>query len=205
MNKLKTIDIKGKKYVDVAERVRYFNETYPKGMLVTKIVKDEPPIIMMKAIAYPDASDKGRYFVGFAYEKEGSTFINKTSYVENCQTSAVGRSLGLMGIGIDTSIASADEVGNAMAQQNNPQKFIQPQPKSDEDLAKEIDEADIDPEIDAKDKLIAEICEIGKDKGYSAGDIRANMEKKYHKDLADITIEELEEYLGLIKRQKPKI
>jgi hypothetical protein len=52
-----------------------------------------------------------------AYEKEGSSFINKTSYIENCETSAVGRALGMYGIGIDTSLASADEVANAVTQQ----------------------------------------------------------------------------------------
>ena len=59
---------------------------------------------------------------GLAYEKEGSTFINKTSYIENCETSAWGRALGNLGIGIDTSIASAEEVGNAIKQQNKPKQ-----------------------------------------------------------------------------------
>ena len=55
---------------------------------------------------------------GTAYEKEGSSFINKTSYIENCETSAVGRALGFAGFGIDTSIASAEEVMNAQYQQS---------------------------------------------------------------------------------------
>ena len=54
---------------------------------------------------------------GHAQEKEGSTFINKTSYIENAETSAIGRALGLLGIGIDTSIASAEEVSTAIANQ----------------------------------------------------------------------------------------
>ena len=54
---------------------------------------------------------------GTAYEKENSTFINKTSYIENCETSAVGRALGMIGIGIDTSVASYEEVSNAIKQQ----------------------------------------------------------------------------------------
>ena len=54
---------------------------------------------------------------GYAYEKEGSTFINKTSYIENCETSAIGRALGIFGIGIDGSVASAEEVRNAKANQ----------------------------------------------------------------------------------------
>jgi predicted Fe-Mo cluster-binding NifX family protein len=54
-----------------------------------------------------------------AYEKEGSTFINKTSYLENCETSACGRALGMAGFGIDVSIASFEEVSNAIAQQED--------------------------------------------------------------------------------------
>jgi hypothetical protein len=55
---------------------------------------------------------------GTAYEKERSSFINKTSYIENCETSAVGRALGFAGFGIDTSIASLEEVMNAQKQQS---------------------------------------------------------------------------------------
>ncbi len=55
---------------------------------------------------------------GTAYEKENSSFINKTSYIENCETSAVGRALGMAGFGIDTSIRSAEEMQNADLQQN---------------------------------------------------------------------------------------
>ena len=54
-----------------------------------------------------------------AYEKENSTFINKTSYIENCETSALGRALGIAGFGIDTSVASAEEVQNAINNQND--------------------------------------------------------------------------------------
>ena len=65
---------------------------------------------------------------GHASEKDGSSFINKTSALENAETSAVGRALGILGIGIDTSIASAEEVGNA----------VQNQKSNIEDTAKEI-------------------------------------------------------------------
>ena len=54
--------------------------------------------------------------------KENSSFINKTSYIENCETSAVGRALGMAGIGIDTAVASAEEVQNAINNQNKPRK-----------------------------------------------------------------------------------
>ena len=60
---------------------------------------------------------------GTAYEKESSSYINKTSYIENCETSAVGRALGMAGFGIDTSVASFEEVSNAIAQQEADKKI----------------------------------------------------------------------------------
>ena len=55
---------------------------------------------------------------GHAHEERSGSHINKTSYVENCETSAIGRALAMMGIGIDTSIASANEVNDAIAKQS---------------------------------------------------------------------------------------
>ena len=60
-----------------------------------------------------------------AEEKETSSYINKTSYIENCETSAVGRALGFIGLGSENSIASLEEVANAINNQ-------QAKPKSDE-------------------------------------------------------------------------
>jgi len=57
--------------------------------------------------------------VGHAHEVKTASNINKTSYVENCETSAVGRALAMLGIGIDVSIASANEVQDAIAQQDS--------------------------------------------------------------------------------------
>ena len=71
----------------------------------------------------PDIENPERYFTGIAYEKEGASFINKTSALENCETSSVGRALGFLNIGIDTSIATAEEVGNAIHQQKSPVKL----------------------------------------------------------------------------------
>lgn len=113
---LKTTEIKGKPYVEVNERIRYFRENYKEYRLVTNIVSLENGVCVMEA----QVKDKDGNVIanGHAYEKEGSTFINKTSYIENCETSAWGRALANFGIGLDTSIASAEEVNNAIANQN---------------------------------------------------------------------------------------
>ena len=94
---LKTIDIKGKKYVTVAERVRYFNEAYPQGKIDTEILSHESGTVLMKATVIPEIDKPERFFTGYAQEEKGKGMVNATSYIENCQTSAVGRALAMMG------------------------------------------------------------------------------------------------------------
>jgi len=115
MSKLKTINIKGKDYVEVHERLKFFRANYPNFTLSSKVLEKTDTSILIKATI---RNEEGRVIAsGLAEESKGSTFINKTSYVENCETSAWGRALGNFGIGLDTSVASADEVSNAIAQQ----------------------------------------------------------------------------------------
>lgn len=112
---MKSIDFKGKPYVEVNERLKYFRANYKDWSLETELVSNNNGVCVMKAIIKnPDGVVKA---TGYAYEKENSSFINKTSYIENCETSAWGRALGNLGIGIDTSIASAEEVLNASLNQ----------------------------------------------------------------------------------------
>ena len=117
---LKTVDIKGKDYAEVNKRVMAFRELEPNGTITTEIIdittdKNGSGIVTMKATV---CDGEGRLLAtGTAQEKESSSYINKTSYIENCETSAVGRALGFIGIGIDTSIASAEEVLNAINNQ----------------------------------------------------------------------------------------
>ena len=114
-SEIKTTDVKGKDYAEVPQRINAFRKLYPNGCISTEIISLEGDVCVIKATVLDDA---GRVLgTGTAYEKEGSTFINKTSYIENCETSAVGRALGMCGIGIDTSVASYEEVSNAIMQQ----------------------------------------------------------------------------------------
>jgi hypothetical protein len=104
MKQLKTINLKGKEYVQVNERVLYFNETYPNGMFDTTPTFNGDTVYF-KAVAIPDAKDKERYFVGHSF---GSLKGEKA--LEKLETVAVGRALAFMGIGIVEGIASADEM-----------------------------------------------------------------------------------------------
>lgn len=105
-----------KDYVEVNVRIMKFYEKYPEGRILTEIVKWENEVIVMKATAYRDNSEVPAS-TGYAYEKEGSSFINKISALENCETSAVGRALAILGFEIKKSVASKEEVANAQLQQ----------------------------------------------------------------------------------------
>lgn len=114
---IKTIDVKGKAYAEVNQRIKAFRTICPNGGIITEILSLQDGICTMKATVLD--GDGKILGIGHAQEKEGSSFINKTSFIENAETSCVGRALGMCGIGVDTSIASAEEVLNAMANQKD--------------------------------------------------------------------------------------
>ena len=105
--KLKKTDIKGKAYVEVNQRILGFRQLYPSGTIETEILNIENGNVIVKAII---KDNEEILATGHAQEKENSSYINKVSYIENCETSAVGRALGMLGIGADTSVRSFDEM-----------------------------------------------------------------------------------------------
>jgi len=116
---MKTINIKGKEYITVNERLIYFRNTNEfEGFGIKEdIVSINDTEGIFKVTIY---DSNGEPIVSaHAQEYRDSSYINKTSFVENGFTSALGRALGYLGIGIDTSIASANEVQNAVKNQKS--------------------------------------------------------------------------------------
>ena len=111
---IQTMDIRGKEYAEVHQRIKAFRMVYPEGTIETEMLSNENGVCIFKATVKNIDIVLG---VGHAYEKEGSSFINSTSYIEVCETSACGRALGMCGFGIDTSVASYEEVANAVKNQ----------------------------------------------------------------------------------------
>ena len=117
MTKLKTVNISGKQYVEVSERLKHFRSNYPGYSLLSEVVDINDTTITIKATILDDKQNP--MASGIAQEVKGSSFINKTSYVENCETSAWGRALANFGIGIDAAVASYNEVANAQLNDSN--------------------------------------------------------------------------------------
>lgn len=113
---IRTTNIKGKEYAEVNQRIKAFRMVYPAGSIQTEIISLDDKVCTMKATIFDDSGNA--IGTGHAQELKESSYINKTSYIENCETSCVGRALGMCGFGIDTSVASAEEVRTAINNQN---------------------------------------------------------------------------------------
>ena len=113
--KSKAVKIKNKDYVQVSDRVIYFNENYEKPSIATHILSeiDSEHIVVRAVVSYEAGKGERVEFTGHAQEVVGDGYINKTSALENAETSAVGRALAMVGIGVIESIASVDEVNKA--------------------------------------------------------------------------------------------
>lgn len=139
-DRLTRTNIKGRQYIDVAQRIQGFWELYPQGRIVTEMVADDGKRCVFKAEAYDMAEGgAGLLATGHAYEVNSGRGVNATSYIENCETSAVGRALGMLGIGSTDSIASADEVMNAQQRQAQAAKApakAAPAPRAQQDPLK---------------------------------------------------------------------
>jgi len=123
MNELKAIELKDKNnnvigtYVEVHERIRYFREApeYYGWSITTEILPSPDKTIMMQTKVINTFGVV--VATGIAMEKEDSSFINKGSHVENCETSAWGRAMACLGIGITEHVRSREEMENAISNQ----------------------------------------------------------------------------------------
>lgn len=120
MAKLKTINLRGKEYTEVSERISYFRTApeYQGWSMTSQILSfEDGQIIIQATIANKEQEVIAQ---GIAHEIYGSSNVNKTSFVENCETSAFGRALGNLGIGISGgSVATFEEVNRAVAAQED--------------------------------------------------------------------------------------
>ena len=158
---MKKINIKGKEYVEVNERVIHLRKNFGTkdnmfgiNTQVYEWDKENKEIIIRAWIT--DKNDKV-VGSGIAHESQHdkSSFVNATSYVENCETSAIGRALAAMGIGIEDAYASADEVNRAI-EQREAKSEKKSQDKSD-DLIEQMENS---PRVWTVDEVKLELCNV---------------------------------------------
>lgn len=200
---IETMDLKGKDYCPVNQRIKAFRAVCPDGFIHTEMTANDNGICVFRAEVGYFEEDKTRHILGTgtAYEKESSSFVNKTSYIENCETSAVGRALGMAGFGIDTSIASAEEMQNAILNQEKPtpkaaKTTSKPASITPKKAAKEekteaeipTDQPKEPPYVDKK--RLEDLIKVAEYAGYSAEKMTAGVKKRFGKTIIDLTEDE---------------
>jgi|GEM_PF-2018848 len=100
------------KYVPVSERIAQFYQRFPKGRILTTMLShdSESGMVIFRAEAYRQPDDAEPSSVGHAFEVRAIGHVNKTSFVENCETSAVGRALAMLGLEVARGVASREEM-----------------------------------------------------------------------------------------------
>ncbi len=118
---MKTINIKGKEYVPVVERVREFHKLFPDGSIMTEIESNQDGRVIVKAtvrLNKPEIMSGGgslyyaKEFTGYSQAEWGKGMMGAVA-LEVAETSAIGRALGFANIGLLDGIASADEMRKA--------------------------------------------------------------------------------------------
>ena len=144
------VSIHGREYRTVAHRVNLFRKEHPDWGIVTEVISIDNDRVVMAAVI---VSEDGRTIsTGYAEEVRASSKINKTSALENAETSAVGRALAFYGLA-GTEIASADEVANAIGAEATKSAFTSVQARSR--IRNQLMEAAKKPDDEAVSKLRA--------------------------------------------------
>ena len=99
-------------YAPVQERISEFYREFPDGSIRTRLVKLDGPEVVFEARVFRTAGDveSGVYTSGWAREVEGKSPVNRTSHLENCETSAVGRALANLGYATQSRRPSRSEM-----------------------------------------------------------------------------------------------
>ena len=108
------MQIHGKGYTEVKDRIKEFLSKFPKGKITTSVIwkSDNCHAIVFLSAVYPNHENPEYFFTGHAYEERSNqeSQVNSDAWVENCETSAIGRALANMDIGVGVTRPSAEEM-----------------------------------------------------------------------------------------------
>ena len=212
MEKLKAIDVKGKNYVMVNERLKYFREHFEGYALISDIIEITPDrVCILAKILDSNGSVKA---TGIAFEEKQSSYINKTSYIENCETSAWGRALANFGIGIDENVSSADEVAHAIEIQEEQEKSAAKKNNKKSETQKTDKNPDPKPQSPADEKAVDELSndvtkmlidEIIEKAARTDTDLRAICQCANKPDLKEFTAADCQTILKVLNKKLRKL
>jgi hypothetical protein len=165
-------------YVPVAERLERFYERYPDGRITTAIVQHdlETGFVLMRAEVYRSPDDAQPAATGHAFEVRSESYVNKTSYVENAETSSVGRALAMLGFEVKRGIASREELQKTARMQ--PSAAAAP-PVDRSTKAQTAAPVAAPPTAESAADLDREILEAAGSLGYDAAKVRKWVNQKF--------------------------
>jgi len=180
--------IRGKEYMEVKDRVMVFRTNHPEWAINTEIIENNEATGSVIFKAYIEDGEGRIRGVGHAHEfrDDKSSMVNKTSHLENCETSAIGRALGSLGIGIESSYASYDEVMIALDKEG----------RSEEDKKEDDDRAEERKNV--KEGTINQSSNRAEDYIWPG-------KKKYHKETLGAIMKKDPEYLKEVLKTKEDI
>lgn len=200
--KFKTVKIRGKEYVQVSERLKYFRtqDRYKDWSIETELIDVQPTEITMRAVIR-DESGRIRA-TGFAHEKEAASPINKFSMYECGETSCWGRALANLGIGLEKGIASADEIKNVpkLKEEEDTPSESAPATQTDKNVQEPKEELQ-EPKETITDQMITKITALIFDLGCTEEAICENMGCS---NLTDMTYENGIKCIKILENMKAK-
>ncbi len=177
-------------YIPVAERVEKFYGRFPDGRVVTHIIEHDADsgFILMRAEVFRTPDDAQPAATGHAFEVRGESYVNKTSYIENCETGAVGRALALLGFEVKRGIASREEFEKAARMQPSDKGAARQAPPPVEEDGTTLD---------------ADILQSAGELGYDAAKVRKWVNQKYEVTggLESLTAQDKREVLKVFREK----
>jgi len=170
INNAKGINFSGKKYTVVSNRVEIFRKSFGIELgIKTEIILNDGKFVIVKAII----EDKDGHVVGsgFAEEVRGSSNVNKTSALENCETSAIGRALASLGLHGGT-YASLNEIDAVKRKEKALEEKALEETALEETALKEKKQQKL---IDYEARVLNEFNKITHDRQFSERDRMTNL------------------------------
>jgi hypothetical protein len=189
-------------YVTVAERIEKFYERHPEGRIITHIVEHdaEHGFILLRAEVYRNADDGLPAATGHAYELKSEGYVQRTSYIEVCETSAVGRALAMCGFEVRRGIASREEMSKAgRGSQAAPDQKAAPDSKPASSFTEENWQAGEGARKNIADKELAANERTGKTRAQMREYIKEKYQVAFPWELTAAQISDYGRYLSSLK------
>lgn len=184
-------------YVTVAERIEQFYSAYPAGRILTSIIEHdrEAGFALIRAEVYRNSEDTMPAATGHAFEVRGESYVNKTSYLENCETSSVGRALALLGFEVKRGIASREEMEKTARGAGSKTKSAAPPAAASQAAAPAAPD-------NRQASLDAQIKQAWKDAGYEPEKLTQTLNKRFKTEggLDGLSMEMKEQVLSGLRK-----